>query len=85
MEHPRIGTFFLLVGLVLLILFLGSVISKHVNVALLAVSLGAFLFAHLFRRRISQDSGRFRTIRRVSENSRKRREEREQEEASRDE
>jgi hypothetical protein len=85
MKHPRIGTFFLLVGLVLLILFLGTVLSKHVNINLLGASLVVFLFAHLFRRRISQDSGRFRTIRRVSENSRKRREEREQEEASRDE
>jgi hypothetical protein len=84
MEHPRIGTFFFLVGLVLLILFLGSVMNKHINVVLLAVSLGAFWFAHVFRRRTPQDSGRFRTIRRVSENNRKRREEREQEEASRD-
>ena len=85
MEHPRIGTFFFLVGLVLFVMFLGSVVSKQFNFKLLGVSLGAFLLAHLFRRRTPQDSGRFRTVRRVGEYNRRRREEREQEEALRDE
>jgi Flp pilus assembly protein TadB len=84
MEHrPRIGAFFLLVGLVLLILFLGSVVIKDVNVVFLVLSLGTLLLAYVFRRRTPQDSGRFGTIRRVSEHSRQRREERQQKKASR--
>jgi len=84
MEHrPRIGTFFLLVGLVLLILFLGSVMNKDVNVVFLVLSIAALLVAYVFRRRTPQDSGRFGTIRRVSEHSHQRREERQQKKASR--
>ncbi|MFH1524966.1 MAG: hypothetical protein ABIF04_08375 [Chloroflexota bacterium] len=59
--------------------------SKQINFKLLGVSFGAFLFANLFRRRTPQDSGRFRTVRRVGEYNRRRREEREQEEAEREE
>jgi hypothetical protein len=83
-NRPRIGTFFLLVGLVLLILFLGSVMSKDVNVVFLVLSMVALLVAYVFRRRMPQDSGgRFGTIRRVSEHSRQRREEKQQKKASR--
>jgi Flp pilus assembly protein TadB len=84
MEHrPRIGSFFLLVGLVLLILFLGSVMNKDINVVFLGLSIAALLVAYVFRRRTPQDSGRFGTIRRVSEHGRQRREERQQKNASR--
>ncbi len=83
MEHrPRIGTFFLLVGLVLLILFLGSAMNKDTNVVFLVLAIVVLVLAYVFRRRTPQDSGRFGTIRRVSERSRQRREERQQEKAS---
>jgi uncharacterized protein YacL len=86
MEHrPRIGTFFLLVGLVLLILFLGSVMNKDFNILFLVLSITALFVAYVFRRRTPHDSRRFGMIRRVSEHSRQRREERQQKKTSRNE
>jgi hypothetical protein len=76
-EHtPRIGTFFLLVGFGLLVLFLGSGFSRNPNFAYLLFSLPALFLGYLLRRRAPrQPSGRFGIIHRARERSRQRREE----------
>ena len=72
----RIGTFFILVGLALLVMFTGSVLSKDIHGTYLLLALGAFFMGYLFRRnKPVNDSGRFGTLRRVVRRSRKRDEE----------
>jgi hypothetical protein len=74
---PRIGTFFILVGLGLLILFVGSAISKDSHGIYLLLSLAAILVGFLFRRnRQVKESGRFGFIHRAKERNRQRRKER---------
>ncbi len=80
MGCSRIGSFLILVGLVLLILFVGSVINKAPNILLLAFSLVILFFAYVFRRRPPQESGRFKTIRRIQDRMRRHPEEPEDEE-----
>jgi hypothetical protein len=80
MEPPRhtsrIGTFFLLVGLILLILFLGSGFSKQPAFIYLLLSLIAIVIGFLFRRNAPrQSSGRFGMVRKAHENLRQRKEE----------
>jgi hypothetical protein len=73
----RIGTFCILVGLALLILFLGSIISKEVQPAYLLFSMVAFVLGYFFRRnKPASDSERFRMLRRATDRNRKLREER---------
>jgi hypothetical protein len=73
----RVGTFFILVGLALMIIFVGSILSKDTHGIYLFLSFAAFLMGFLFRRnKPVNDSGRFRTIRRAGNRSRQRREER---------
>jgi hypothetical protein len=72
----RLGTFFILVGLVLLALFVGSFLSNDVKTTYLLISFVALLAGFLLRRnRPSIDSGRFSSIRRASAASHQRREE----------
>ena len=72
----RLGTFFILVGLVLLILFAGSYISNDIKVSYLLLSILALLAGSLLQRnKPASDSGRFNAIRRASAASRQRREE----------
>jgi uncharacterized membrane protein YccC len=72
----RIGTFFIIVGLALLVMFVGSIMSKEIHGIYLLLSFTAFVVGFLFRRnRPVSDSGRFGTIRRLSERSRHHREE----------
>jgi hypothetical protein len=74
---PRVGTFFILVGLALLVLFVGSAMSRDINVIYLLLSIVALLLGYHFRRSNQpSDSGRFGSIRRASERNRQRREER---------
>ena len=74
--HHRLGTFFILVGLVLLILFAGSYISNDIKVSYLLLSILALLAGSILQRnKSSGDSGRFSAIRRASAASRQRREE----------
>jgi hypothetical protein len=72
----RLGTFLILIGLVLLILFAGSVISKDAKSSYLLVAIVALLVGLLLQRNkpASNDSGRFNAIRRASAASRQRRE-----------
>jgi hypothetical protein len=73
---PRIGTFFQLVGLILLILFLGSGFSKQPVFPFLLGSLVAFIIGFLFRRNVPRSSsGRFGMVRKAHESLRARKEE----------
>jgi membrane protein implicated in regulation of membrane protease activity len=73
----RLGTFFILVGLGLLILFVGSIIGKVTSLAYLLLSIAALFIGYLFRRRTpKRESSRFQTIRRMSERGHQRRQER---------
>ena len=72
----RVGSFFILVGLALLIIFVGSILSKDTHGIYLFLSFLSFIVGYLFRRnKPDNDSGRFGTIRRAGERSRQRREE----------
>ena len=73
----RLGAFFILVGLVSLILYAGSVVSKDVKASYLVWGIVAFVAGLLLQRnKPASDSGRFSAIRRASALSRQRREER---------
>jgi hypothetical protein len=75
---PRIGTFFILIGLGLLILFIGSAFSGSVHIGYFFLSAIAFFFGTIFRRRGTRpQSGRFGTINTYREKNRQRREEKE--------
>jgi hypothetical protein len=72
----RLGTFFILVGLVLLVLFLGSVLSQDAKTNYLLLALVALFVGFLLgRNKENKDSGRFSSLRRASAASRQRREE----------
>ena len=70
----RLGTFLILVGLALLILFIGSYMSKDINLNFLGGSAVALVLGFLLQKnREPTDSGRFRTVRKASERGRQRR------------
>jgi cadmium resistance protein CadD (predicted permease) len=72
----RLGTFLVLVGLALLILFVVSYVSGETSMKFLGGALVTLVLGFLMQRNHeSADSGRFKTIRRVSEHNRQRREE----------
>lgn len=72
----RIGNFFILVGLALLVLFIGSILGKEANITFLILALAVLYVGYLLRRnKPINDSGRFRTIRSIGERNRKKREE----------
>jgi hypothetical protein len=74
---PRIGSFFILIGLGLLTLFVISVWGNETNGMYLLFSLPALFLGFIFRRKAPPtESGRFGSIRRASEYNRRRREER---------
>ncbi len=73
---PRIGTFFILVGLGLMALFVGSEFGKEPNFNFFFLSLAALFFGYLFRRKVAPPpaSGRFAALRKAQEKSRQARE-----------
>ncbi len=76
---PRVGTFFILIGLGLLILFVGSALSRDAHYNYLLFSAAALFLGFLFRRTAPRpEPTRFSGIRKASQRSRQRREEREQ-------
>ena len=81
----RIGTFFILVGLGLFILFLGAALSHDAYAGFLLFSLVTLFLGFLFRRKAPRPapSGRFGVVHRTRENSRKRKEEQEKKKAAR--
>lgn len=73
---PRIGTFFILIGCVLLMLFVGSILGRDTNFIYLLCSATALFFGYLFRRSDAPpEPMRFSTIRKVNQRARQRREE----------
>ena len=73
---PRIGTFFIIIGFGLFVLFLGSAFSKESNFNYFFLGLAVVFVGILFRRRGTRhESGRFASVQRARERSRKRREE----------
>lgn len=71
----RLGTFFVLFGLVLLVLYAGSVITGETKTNYLLISIVALVVGLLLQRNKEHpDSGRFSAIRRASTISRQRRE-----------
>ncbi len=63
----RLGTFFILVGLALMVMFVGSIMSKEINVVYLFLSLVALFVAFLLRRnKPVNESGRFRIVRQAN-------------------
>jgi hypothetical protein len=75
--NQRIGTFFYLVGLALLLIFIGSILSKDIHVIYLLLAFLAILAGIRLRRdRPVTEGGRFGTFRRVKERNRQRQVER---------
>ena len=75
--NARVGTFFNIVGLALMVMFIGSIMGKDIKVIYLLLSFVALVVAYLLRRnKPVNDSGRFGVIRRAGERRRQRREER---------
>ncbi|MGB8213119.1 MAG: hypothetical protein WCE68_06125 [Anaerolineales bacterium] len=74
----RLGTFFILVGIAFLVLFIGSILSAATYIAFLPIAFVALLAGFLLRRNrpVNNDSGRFGAVRRAQARSRQRREER---------
>jgi hypothetical protein len=78
----RLGTFFILIGLVLLLLFTGSVLSKDFQYIYLFLSAAALFLGFLFHRAAPrQESNRFAGVRKIRQRSRERREEKQKEKA----
>lgn len=77
---PRVGTFFIIVGLGLLALFVASIQARMVSPALLGVGAGLIAIGMLFRRRAAPlpPSERFGTMRRMRERRSKKAEEKKQ-------
>ncbi len=77
-HRPRIGTFFILVGTFLLILFLGSGFSQQPQFLFFFLAVAAFVIGYLFRRGTPArpSSGRFGMIQKARDRSRMRKEER---------
>jgi len=73
----RLGTFLILIGLVLLVLYVGSAISKEAKTSYLLIGVvTSFVGVLMQRNKEPTDSGRFSSIRRASAASRQRREDR---------
>ena len=74
--HLRVGTFFVIIGLTLLLLFVGSVLGKETNGILLFLSFSALIVGVLLRRDKSvKESERFGILRRMNERKLQRRRE----------
>lgn len=72
----RIGTFFILVGCGLLILFVGSVFARELSILYLLLTAAAMFLGFVFHRAAPRpEPKRFAGIRNASQRSRQRREE----------
>jgi hypothetical protein len=75
---PRIGTFFILIGCGFLILFVGSILAAEFNISILYLffAAAAMFIGFLLRRTAPRpEPTRFSSIRKASQRSRQRREE----------
>ncbi|MDI6769971.1 MAG: hypothetical protein QMD04_09870 [Anaerolineales bacterium] len=77
---PRVGTFLILVGIGLSLMFTASYLGGEIKFNYLLYTLAAFGLGILLRRRAkrSDDSGRFRAVRGIYDKSKERREEKQQ-------
>ena len=76
---PRIGTFLILIGIGLLLVFIGSYLASTPHYGYLFSSLGLFALGYLLRRRAKpRPSGRFRVVRGMYDKSKERREQKKQ-------
>jgi len=74
----RVGTFFILVGTGLLLLFVGSVMAHEINLLFLPLGfIALFIGFMLGRKRPTVESTRFAYLRKMNEQSRQRRQEKE--------
>ena len=63
---PRLGTFFILVGLLFLIIFIGSILGRDVNLKYLGLSfVSFFLGAWILRTRKKPEPTRFSSVRKI--------------------
>jgi hypothetical protein len=78
---PRLGTFFILVGCGLLFLFIGSMFAGEFNILYLLFAAGTFFLGFTFHRLAPHpEPTRFSAIRKMSQRSRQRKEEKQSEE-----
>jgi len=79
---PRVGTFFILVGCGLLILFIGSVIASALSLRYLVLAAVALFLGFLFRSTAPRpEPTRFSGIRKARQRSREHREEKQTQKA----
>ena len=63
----RLGSFLYLIGTALIMIFFLSILGKEANLAYLLLALVAVFFGYLFRKKSEpQESGRFSTIKRLT-------------------
>ncbi len=78
---PRLGTFFILMGSGLLILFIGSVFAGEFNILFLLFAAVTFFIGFMFHRLAPHpEPTRFSTIRKMSQRARQRKEDKNSEE-----
>jgi hypothetical protein len=79
MKHdllPRLGSFFILIGLILVILFIGSIMGEESNFLYLLLGGGAIYIGYRLRRTAAPpEPARFASIRKIQNTRQKRREE----------
>jgi hypothetical protein len=76
----RVGTFFILVGCGLLIIFTGSILAREFNVLYLLFATATLFLGFMFRRAAPRpEPTRFSGIRKISQRSRQRHEEKQAE------
>jgi hypothetical protein len=73
---PRIGTFFILIGCGLFTLFIGSVVTKEINLLYLLLTLASLFLGYLLHRTAPRpEPTRFSSIRKANQRFRQRNEE----------
>jgi cytochrome c biogenesis protein CcdA len=76
----RLGTFFILIGCGLLVLFTGSIFAREFNILYLIFTAAALFLGLLFHRAAPRtEPTRFSSIRKANQRSRQRREEKQSE------
>jgi cytochrome c biogenesis protein CcdA len=79
--YPRLGTFFILVGCGLIILFFGSAFAGEFNILYLLFAAATLFLGFMFHRMAPHPAPtRFSAIRKLSQRSRQRKEEKQPEE-----
>jgi hypothetical protein len=77
---PRLGTFFILMGCGLLVLFIGSIFSGEFNILYLLSAAATFFLGFTFHRIAPHpEPTRFSSIRRIRDRSRQRKEDKQSE------